>query len=42
VRAKCGLLGVKPGGAYSGEQEDVKGMSDGGVKDKADSTALLS
>lgn len=28
----------KPGG----EQEDVKGISGGGVKDKADSTALLS
>jgi hypothetical protein len=32
----------KPGGAYGGEQEDVKGISGGGVKDKADSTSLLS
>lgn len=42
VSAKCGLLGVKPGGAYGGEQEDVKGVSEGAFKDKAGCTALLS
>lgn len=29
------------GGAYGGEQEDVKGISDGGVKDTVGSTAVL-
>jgi hypothetical protein len=42
MNINSGLLGVKPGVAYGGEQEDVKGISDGAVKDKADNTALLS